>query len=366
MKFPSTSSFPKLPSLPKLFLPKFRLPFGGGAKKQGATCCGLDIGSQRVKWVEIRHAGKPELVAYSSIPIKKGIGREKTLTALKEAIQASGSTTRRVHSAIGGQSVIIRYIQLPRMSREELRSSIEFEADKYIPFNVKDVILDCQVLEEKEELNKILAVLVAAKKEAVNHHLSLLQEAGLEVDLLDVDTFAIANAFEHFLGTQSPTTIHALLDLGAKTTNTSILRGSTSLFSRDVPIGGDDFTQAIAEKLNLEMEAADVLKCSGTKSSEELLALVNTPLENLVGELRLSFDYFENQYDKRVERLYLSGGSSRLTGLLDYLRKSFNTEALFWNPLEGISVPSHGNFAKLKDAKEGLAVGVGLALRGVE
>ena len=353
----------RFPSLPKLSLPKFRFPFGGGAKKQGATTCGLDIGNQRVKWVELRHGTKPELVAFSSVPIKKGIGRERVLTAVKEAVHSSGSISRRIHSAIGGQSVIIRYIQLPSMTREELRSSIEFEADKYIPFNVKEVILDCQILEEREEGSKILAVLVAAKRDAVNHHLSLLQEAGLEVDLLDVDTFAIVNAFEHFLGTQSPNTVHALLDMGAKTTNISILRGATSLFSRDVPIGGDDFTQAIAEKLNLEIDAAEVLKCSGTKSSEELLALIGTPLENLVGELRLSFDYFENQYDKRVERLYLSGGSSRLTGIPDSLRKSFSGEVLSWNPLEGISVPSKGNFAKLKDLKEGLAVAVGLALR---
>ena len=342
--------------------PKFGFSFGKSAKKSNVrSSVGLDIGNQNVKWVEIRQAEKPELVTCRVVPIKKGKGREGTVVAVKEAVQGAGPS-RRVHSAIGGHSVIARYVFFPKMSREELRSHIEVEADKYIPFNVKDVVLDCQILEEKKEEGKIYVLIVAAKKEVVSHHLSLLEEAGLEAGLLDVDTFAAVNAFEHFLGNQAPSRFHALLDVGAKTTNASVLRGTTILFSRDIPIGGSDFTKAISEKLNLEMDAAEVLKCSGAKSAEELLALIGSSMENLIGEIKLSFDYFENQYDKRVERIFISGGSSRLSGFAKQIQQNFNVETLSWDPLQGITVPSEA-LAKVKGVREELAVAVGLALR---
>ena len=285
------------------------------------------------------------------------------MSAIREAIQpSSGSTARRISSAISGQSVIARYAYFPKMSREELYSHVAVEADKYIPFNIKDVILDCQILEEKKEEEKMYALLIAAKKEVVNYHLTLLQSVGLEVDFLDVDTFAVINAFEHFLGSQTSLAYHALLDVGAKATNLCILRGATTLFSRNIPIGGTDFTQAISEKSSLETEAAEVLKCSGNKPPEELLAMVGPPLENLVSEIKLSFDYFENQYDKRVEKIYLSGGSSRLPGLLPYVQKNLNIESLSWDPFAGMTISSNQS-QKLRSVRESLTTAVGLALR---
>ena len=346
-------------------IPKFAFPIGKSTKKSGfRSSFGLDVGTQNVKWVEIRQGGQLELAACSVVPVKKGKGREGIIAAIKEAAQVSGGASHRVHSAIGGHSVIARYILFPKMSPQELRSHVEVEADKYIPFNIKDVILDCQILEEKKEEGKMNVLIVAAKKEVINHHLSLLQEAGLEAALLDVDTFAGVNAFEHFLGSQPPSKYYTLLDTGAKTTNVSILRGATALFSRDIPIGGSDFTKAISEKLNLEIEASEVLKCSGTKSEEELMTLIGSPFENLMGEVKLSFDYFENQYDKRVERIYISGGSSRLSGFAKYVQKSFNIETLSWDPLQGIAVPSEQTLSKVRGVRETLAAAVGLALRG--
>ncbi len=352
----------------KFSFPRNLLRFKGGGKKkeEGRSRSALDIGGRSVKWLELRGTEKPEVVTYASVPLQKGAGRENLVAAIRKVVQLSGSNSHRIHSAIGGQSVIIRYVQLPKMTREELRSSIEFEADKYIPFNVKDVVLDCQILEEKEESGKILAVLVAAKKDAVSHYVSLLHDAGLELELLDVDTFALANAFEYFLGHQTPAKIHALFDLGAKTTNVNILRGTTSLFSRGIPIGGDHFTEALSEKLGLETDPAEVLKCSGTKSKEELLELIAAPLETLMGEVRLSFDYFENQYDRKIERIYLSGGSSLLSGIPEHFQNTFNVESLLWNPLQKITVPPKEELSKLAKEGEGLGVGVGLALRRPE
>lgn len=349
----------------KLKLPKFSFPLKRDKKSHPQLFCGLDVGSHSVKWVGIQNSGKGELTAFAIVPIKKEKGREGIVAAIREAAHPSGSSIQHVHSAIGGQSVIIRYVSFPKMTREELRSHIEVEADKYIPFNIKEVVLDCQILEERKEEGKIHALVVAAKKEAVNHHLLLLREAGIEVEALDVDTFAVVNAFEHFLGTPSQPRCLALLDIGAKSANLSVLQGTTSLFSRDIPVGGTDFTLAISEKLNIETDEAEMVKCSGTKPQEELLSWVAAPLDNLMGEVKLSFDYFENQYDKRVERVYLSGGSSRLAGLSEFTQKNLNIETVFWNPLEKVTVPPGQNVSKLRAVGGGLAVAVGLAVRGI-
>lgn len=376
MKFPSFPkvSLPhlhmKLPAFPRIKMPAFpqvklpTLPRPSKSRPQ-QTACGLDIGSHSIKWVEIgKSSGKRELLSFNVVPFKRERGQQALVAAIREAVPAPppGSIPRRIVGAISGQSVIARYATFPKMTREELYSHVEVEADKYIPFNIKDVILDCQILEEKKEEGKVYALLVAAKKEVVNYHLATLQDAGVEIDSLDVDTFAVVNAFEHFLGSQTSAVYQAVLDMGAKGTNLCILRGATTLFSRNIPIGGTDFTQAISEKSDLEGEAAEVLKCSGNKAPEELLALLGSSLENLMSEVKLSFDYFENQYDKRVDKIYLSGGSSRLPGLLPYVQRSLNMESLSWDPFTGMTIASDRS-QKLKTVRESLATAVGLALR---
>ena len=342
---------------PKLFSKIFR-----STSVRGRLSCGLDIGASSVKVVFLREGAKREVLGLGKAPLAPKSPREKRILAIQSACQAAGFTGRHVNAALSGQSVIIRYIQLPKMTREELKSSIEFEADKYIPFNVKDVWLDCQILQEREESKRIQALLVAAKRDVVNHHLTLIQEAGYEPEILDVDTFAVANAFETVSSRQPLAEVIALIDLGAEGTNVNIFRGQEILFSRDIPIGGVKVTEAIAEKLDLQEPQAEALKLRPGDRLKELQEIWNPLLENLVGELRLSFDYFESQYDKRVERVFLSGGSSRLTGLAALLKEQFQTEVASWNPFDAVTLPASAS-AVLKEGREEFAVAFGLALR---
>ncbi|MFH1858596.1 MAG: type IV pilus assembly protein PilM [Candidatus Omnitrophota bacterium] len=349
----------------KIAFPKLSLPFGKNPKRSLQSTCGLDIGNHSVKWLELQGDEQLEVVGFNLATIDKERGRHGVLIALREAVKGSGGgTTRRIYGSLSGHSVIARYVHFPRMTRDELYSHIEVEADKYIPFNIKDVILDCYILEERKEDGKIHALVVAVKKDVVQNYLTLLQEAGLELDALDVDTFALVNAFVNaFENRTSSSQYHALLDIGGRTTNITILHGKTCLFCRDVQVGGTDFTQAISEQLKLEMDAAEMVKCSGDKSQEELLKLIESPLESLVNEARISFDYFENQYNGRPGQIYVSGGSSRLPGLLSYLQSNFSIETQAWDPLEGFTVAKH-IASKVRDSGAGLAVAVGLALRG--
>jgi type IV pilus assembly protein PilM len=154
----------------------------------------------------------------------------------------------------------------------------------------------------------------------------------------------------------------ALLDLGAEITNINILRGTQTLFSRSVPIGGSKLTQALADKLGLQESQAEALKIQPGERLKELLEALGPVLESLLGELRLSFDYFESQYDKRVEHLFLSGGSSRFGGLKPLLKEHFQAEVTTWNPFEGTALAESAS-AKLKEGAEEFTVAFGLALR---
>ena len=349
--------FSKIKPKPPALFPKKLKP----SKSRGRIHCGLDIGNFSVKVVLLRE-GSQEVMGVGKAPLPTNPSPEKLVLAIRNACQAAGFNGRQVNAAIGGHSVIIRYIQLPKMTREELKSSVEFEADKYIPFNVKDVWLDCQILEEREEAKRILALLVAAKKELVTHRLTLIQEAGLECAVLDVDTFAVVNAFEAASPRLPKSEVMALIDLGSEGTNINILRNQKVLFSREIPIGGARLTQAIAEKLGAQESLAETLKLRPGDRLKDLREAIGPVLENLIGELRLSFDYFESQYDKRVERLFLSGGSSRLAGLTPLLKEQFQAEVALWNPFEGISLSETVSNA-LKDGREEFAVAFGLALR---
>ena len=357
MKSPSPPSFPRFPK----FFSKIWKP----SSSRTRFSCGLDIGSSSVKVVVLREGAKREVAGVGKALLSPKPPREKLIVAIRSACQAAGFTGRRVNAALNGQSVIIRYIQLPKMTKEELRSSIEFEADKYIPFNVKDVWLDCQILQELEESKRIQALLVAAKKDLVAHHLTLIQEAGYEPEVLDVDAFAVANAFETVSSRLPKAEVMTLIDLGAQGTNVNIFLGQQILFSRDIPIGGVHLTQALAEKLGLPESQAEALKLRPAERLKELQEIWGPILENLAGELRLSFDYFESQYDKRVERLFLSGGSSRLMGLPALLKEQFQAEVVSWNPFEGMALPGSAS-AALKEGREEFAVAFGLALRASE
>ncbi len=350
---------------PAIKWPALRFPFFKTAqKRQAARFLGFDVGSYSVKWVEIECAQETRLVSCHITPVPPNTSHENRVAILKEAARSFKREALSIRTAIPGQSVIVRYLHFPKMSREELRSHVAFEADKYIPFNIKDVVLDCHILSEAKEESKILALIVAAKKEIVEQHLAMLEEAGLEAEVLDVDTFAVINAFEHAMG-NALTGCHCLMDIGAKATNVSVLQGTSSFFSRSIPIGGTDFTQAISEKLDLEMVAAEVVKCRGEKKEEELLNLVASPLEHLMREVKASLDYFENQFDQRVERIYLSGGSSCLRGVGSVIQQNVGFEALSWNPLKGVVIPDE-LLPKTDKMKGSLAVAAGLALRNQE
>lgn len=333
---------------------------------------GLDLGSRFVKAVELCETGGSfELTAFKQAEVA---GPERVKDAVKEILSGGGFHTKRTCTAVSGRSVIVRYVMMNQMPDEELRNVIKFEAGKYIPFEVEDVVLDCQRLEEaggaapSPEGKDMRVLLVAVKRSFVDDHVAILNEAGLQPAILDVDSFALGNSFELRLlmsgQTLPPERVVALVDIGAYKTNINILRGGNSYFTREVYIAGNDFTDAVAKKLSCEPAEAEVQKRDPGGKAAELFDAAASVLDDLCHEIHLSFDYFENQFEKEVEEVYLSGGGSLMAGVEETCNRTFGKPVVRWDPLDGLPIKARGaDEAALHENASQLAIATGLAYR---
>ena len=330
---------------------------------------GLDIGSRSIKAVELTREGHGfVMTGYGQTEV---LSEEQRPDAILEVLRDNAFHTKRVVTAVYGKSVIVRYLSMARMPSEDLRNAIRYEADKYIPFDVEDVVMDSQpfsddVMEGADGEMRVL--LVAVKRALIEDHVSLLNGLGLQPTIIDVDSFAVGNAFELSRGgafyEEDADRAIALLDIGANKTNINIFYGGTSYFTREVYLAGDDFTHAIAKRLGLDVEAAEMRKREPGDHPEEVMEAVMPSFDDLANEVLLSFDYFENQFDRDVEEVYLSGGGARMAGIDEALERTLNRSIHRWDPSEGIEVHEGTVDSAMVRANAGqLAVAIGLAAR---
>lgn len=378
---------------------------------------GLDIGSSVVKAVQLKKAGRGyELEKFGIAEIYPGVDkrsagvnrREARIEAVKQAMANGGISAKFAVSAVSGETIIIRYIQLPDMPENELKGAIRWEAEDYIPFPLDDVFLDSMILGRGDVggAAKIDVLLVAAKKELVGEHMELLKAADLQPAIVDVDSFAFLNCFEaNYLPNASE--VVALLNLGAEITNINIYIGGVSRFSRDIAVAGDAISQGIQQRLNCSFSRAEELKFKegapvaggademdadvvggsslldtirGTvekitgedlaEDSPEFVAgtVTKNTLANLVGEIRRSIQFFENQPNgKPVQRVAIGGGTASLRNLDQYLARELSLPVELIDPLRNIGFAgAAAEKAKLEKARPMLAVGIGLALRAFD
>jgi type IV pilus assembly protein PilM len=209
-------------------------------------------------------------------------------------------------------------------------------------------------------------LLVVVKKVQVEDLCSMLVRIGLQPVAVGVDSFALGNAFE--LNESLSPGIHdagrtvALVDVGANKSCINILRNGVSSFTREVYIGGNDFTNALMRRLGADIHQAEQIKCDPQEKAPEVQSAIVPILDDLGNEINLSFDYFENQYDSEVTEVYLSGGSSLLPFLEESFERIFEKKTRVWNPIEGLKVKSDNvDIDSLNRFAPQLAVGVGLA-----
>jgi len=302
---------------------------GKGISKDKASI-GLDIGSAFIKAVKIKSSlGALELADFAQEP-----SLPDPVASLKKIKEEKGIDA--VNISLSGPSTVLRYVVFPKMSREELRQALKFEAQKHIPFAVNEANLDGFILKNDLPDNKMLILLAAAKKDFVNLRLKMVSDAGLKVNVMDLDSLALLNCFNTGFSKEDLKShkTFALLNIGASNSSLNIIDDGIPKLSRDIRFGLSNIT-----------------------------GKVDTVLGTLVNEIRVSFDFFESQNASAVSKIFISGGGSVVPGLKDKLAGLLGIEAEIWDALKKISVASGINAEKLKEITPCLAVAVGLALR---
>ena len=333
---------------------------------------GLDIGCHEIKAIElVESVDGPQVNALATMP---AVDPAELPQAIRNLFAGAGIKTRNVAVSLSGQSVIVRYIAMPKMSEDDLLSSMKYEAGKHIPFELDEVALDCARLDNgestsgEEEADEMQVLLVAAKKEVLNELLGVVRAAALTPLAVDVDGFALGSAFELYASSRSTAGelagVKALVDVGASKTSVNIIEDGSSSFSREIYLAGKDFTDAISRRMGVDQQEGDSIKRDPAGDDCEVRDCLSSVVGDLVAEVHASVDYFENHHDRTVDSVWISGGSAHLPGLADAFEQVFCREVKEWNPLEGIGVAEGADNLSLETVNaSGLAVAVGLASR---
>jgi len=326
---------------------------------------GIDIGTSSVKILQI--SGPPDKPSIAAIGYREtsGLSAVELSDSIKSLADEAKVSSKDAHISISGPSVIVRFISLPRMDDNALKGAIKYEAEKFIPYNVNDCTLDFQTLRKDDKDNKFSVLLVAAKKDYVLEKIRTVEKASFSVKVVDVDSFAVANAFLRNLPGGALEKSFAVLNIGATYTNLSILKGESIFFARDIALGGNDFTFSISKKLGLDQKAAQQLKVSTPKEKEASVSdCIKGVFGDLMDEVKLSFGYYENQAGKGIDEIYVSGGGSNIIGLEQMFEESLGSKPIFWNPLKFLEPSSVEDRPGMPDKAPGsFCVAAGLLVR---
>jgi len=348
-----------------------------GKKKSVA---GLDVGSSSIKMVELDgKINNLNLVAlgYENLPDNTIVdGQIMELNVVSEVIQNVANNHQvnsdRVVTGVSGHSVIIKNIVLPPMSQDELEESIDWHAEEHISYDLSDVSLDYQVTAETPEATYVL--IAACKRERIENIKQAIQLAGKSPVVIDVDTFALQNCYEiNYQPDDSQ--IVTLLNIGASTMNVNIVKGNRSLFSRDITVGGSQFTDVLQRSLGLSFQQAEAIKrgvSDVVEGIEEkaIEPLMNNVTEIVAMEIQKTFDFYRattEDAEMVVQKILISGGGSKLAGLAEDLSTRLELPVEVLDPFRQIKVDTRKfDPDYLSEIMPDMAVAVGLAVRGVE
>lgn len=337
--------------------------------RRNSDTFGLDIGSSAVKVVQLRHGSRPTLTGYAMVPLPPDTITDGTIrdprtvaSAIKEAVAKAGIKSTEAAIAVCGRELIIKKVQIPEVPAKEVNDVVMLEAEHHIPFAIDEVFIDHQTVSRHDGVMDL--ILVAVKKSKVTEYMSVVEEAGLAPSIVDVDGFALGNQFELNYPDERHEAV-ALIDIGAAIMKTNVLRGGATIFARDIPFGGNNYTQAIAQRLNLTFEQAEAAKLG--KDIGVKWETVVPPLEAVSRELSLevqrTFDYFASTAEsERIGKIVLAGGCAQLPGLNEYLSSNWGIPVELARPFERIEV-ARSYAEEVAAMAPALAVGVGLGLR---
>lgn len=338
---------------------------------------GLDIGSSAIKLVELEELKKGqgyELLSFgieripSEIIVDGSIfDASVVIDAINKLFDENDLNQDKVATGLAGRAVIIKRIELPSMSMEELEESIEWEAEQHIPFEIEEVNLDYEILGESPDGESMDTLLVAVKKDIISDYTSVISQAGKTPKLVDAEAFALQNAYEMNYTLEGDKVV-ALIDIGASVMIFNILDEGNPVFWRNVTVGGDNFTDSIRREMDLTFDQAEELKKGNEVediSPEDVQPILDEVSGEVAGEINKTIDFFrQTTVDKKVDKIVLSGGSCRIRGFSEMLESEFGVEVEELNPFRNIDVDSPDFSTEfVNENAPAAAIAVGLALR---
>jgi type IV pilus assembly protein PilM len=351
--------------------------FKKGLGKKGLV--GVDIGSCSVKAVEIQ--GKPgnlQLVNLGLENLQPDSIVDGQIMELNDVANVIGKIFRehqiktdRIAAGVSGHSVIVKNIIVPQMSEEELEESMEWHAEEHIPFDISDVSLDYQITGSTPDALHVL--MAACKRDKIANVKQAVQLAGKQPAIIDVDAFALQNCYEVNYQPQLGQIV-ALLNIGAATMNINILNGIKSVFTRDVSVGGTQYTSLLQKELGLTFAQAEAVK-RGAKGPEmaedrDINPILEAVSDILALEIQKTMDFYRataEDGEGSVQKILISGGGSKLKGLSQYLANRFEIPVEVFDPFRQINVDARSfDPDYMREVVPEMAVAVGLALRGVD
>jgi type IV pilus assembly protein PilM len=335
---------------------------------------GLDIGSGLIKVAVIDHSGRtPELVRVAVAPLSADAiveGEVMDPAIVAEAIRGlfsvAGVKPKAVVTAVGGRDVIVKKIQMDRMKEADAREVTRWEAEQHVPFDMANVELDFQILDPDAEGLQMNVLLVAAKRELVESRVSLLSEAGLEPSIIDVDAFAIHNAFE-VNHPDAMMGVVGLVNIGHEVTNVNILEDGVPVLTRDLSVGTRRFREDLQREKGISAEES-VRVITGTSQSVDMAGYVEARGEEIaVGvERAAAFLATASRSASGLGRVYTTGGGSRIPGLSEVLATRLKTPVEPANPVQRLSYRDTAfRDVAIDEVAPLLMLSVGLALRRV-
>lgn len=359
-------------------------------KKKSANPIALDIGAHSIKVVEMKEkGGRAHLVKLGIAQTPPGSIKDGFVTdtksvgdTIRKLLDANQIKEKFCVTALSGQQVVIRMVKLPPMAEDEVKQAISYQADRYIPFPLDQVVLDVHLLGEvtEGESKKVNCLVVAGQKEAINSILETLSEAKLLCQGMDIDPFvSLRSCLESGLSSDIETFSQNLLliDIGASSCDISVVSNGILRFTRIIPIAGTQFTRAISTTLNINFDEAEKIKKEqgaaildeeGGKNlsltvTRQITNILSPILSSLLMEIQRSLAYYESRFRRsRIDKIILSGGTSKLRYLDKYLNRELGVEVVKISPL--VNVENNGFSEEyLRAVSPLLNIGVGLGLR---
>ena len=336
------------------------------------TSVGLDIGSGLIKLAVVSHgSGEPILTKVAFAPlvddaIVEGEVMDPGIVAdaVRGLFASAGLKPRQVITAVGGRDVIIKKIPMDRMKEAEAREVIRWEAEQHVPFDMDNVELDFQILDPDGEGLQMTVLLVAAKRELIDHKVSLLSEVGVDPAIIDVDSFALHNAFE-LSYPEGMSGVVGLVNIGHEMTNINILDEGIPVLTRDLPVGTRRFREDLQRERGLSAAEADRI-LQGFEVNEVLTPFLESRGEELATGIERAAAFLQTaaRSTSGLSRLYTSGGGSRIPGLTKVLADRLRLPVEMTNPLKRLHVdPGAFDGMNIDEVAPLLMLPVGLALR---